>query len=196
MRIAGCILAGGKSSRMGSDKAAVLLGGKTLLEHAINRLKPQVGVLVVNSNDTSLASAYPIVPDNGDEISGPLAGVLAVLQWAKIQPPILEAVVTVSVDTPFIPANLVERLSTPTPHIVTAAMHNGQLHPTCVLWPIGIEPALNEWLSDPDNRSAKRFLSTVQHKTIDFGTHQTYDPFMNINTPQDLADAELLLQKQ
>jgi molybdenum cofactor guanylyltransferase len=195
MRIAGCILAGGKSSRMGSDKASVLLGGKTLLQRAVDRLSPQVDILAINTNNRSLVSAYPIVPDSDDVISGPLAGVLAVLQWAKMQAPIIEAVVTVSVDTPFVPTNLVKQLRTPPQRIVNVAMHNGQIHPTCALWPLDIEPVLHEWVSDPFNRSARRFLSTIQHNTVEFFARETYDTFMNINTPLDLADAEQLLQK-
>jgi molybdenum cofactor guanylyltransferase len=195
MRIAGCILAGGKSSRMGFDKASVLLGGKTLLAHVVDRLRTQVDVMAINSNDKSMVAAYPIVPDKDANFAGPLAGVLVALQWAKTILPTIDALVTVPVDTPFFPTNLVPVLQTYSKKTIAVAINNGQLHPTVALWPLGIETELAKWLANPENRSAKGFLTTIEHTVVDFTTSQAFDPFMNINTPQDLALAEMILNQ-
>lgn len=130
--IAGVILAGGQSRRMGQDKARVILGGQTLLDRAIERLAPQVGMLAVNGPQGP-DGAVPLVPDSLPGQPGPLAGVLAAMDWAGGLG--LPLVATCPVDLPFFPPDMVARL-----HAGGApsyAQTADGLHPLCGLWPVG-----------------------------------------------------------
>ncbi len=195
MRIAGCILAGGRSSRMGTDKAALLLGGKPLLAHAIDRLMPQVDALAINANTDLGHQDHPIIPDGRPDFAGPLAGILAALTWVASLTPNVDAIVTVPVDAPFFPHDLVQRLQTSGKPTTTTAMCSGQIHPVFALWPLDIAPVLRSWLEDENNRSVQHFLLSIPHEIIEFPSRDGFDPFMNINTPEDLAFAETRLQK-
>ena len=112
--VIGIVLAGGKSSRMGGgDKALLPLGGRPLLAHVIERLRPQVAEIVLNANDDPgrfAAFGLPLVPDRLAGQMGPLAGIHAGLAWAKANRPESRFVITVAADTPFFPADLVSRL--------------------------------------------------------------------------------------
>ena len=195
MRIAGCILAGGRSLRMGSDKATVMLAGRSLLSHAAQRLRPQVQALIVNANSDFGALSDPVVADEMSNVAGPLAGVLAALDWAAADHQKYDALVTVPVDAPFFPLDLVLQLSSLGGTTITVASSANQLHPVFALWPIGTAETLRNWLRGENNRSAKRFIASVPHKIIDFPSVDGVDPFMNINTREDLAAAEIHMQK-
>jgi molybdopterin-guanine dinucleotide biosynthesis protein A len=112
--IVGVLLAGGRSSRMGGgDKCLLRLSGRPLLAHAIERLRPQVETLVLNANgDPSRFASFGlrVVADSGEDFAGPLAGVLAGMEWAKAHQPDARCIVTAATDTPFFPAELVARL--------------------------------------------------------------------------------------
>lgn len=194
MRIAGCILAGGRSNRMGQDKANVLLNGKTLLQHAIDKLAPQVGLLAVNANH-HLTTDLPIIRDSIEGFAGPLAGILAALEWTAQQPGEPTALVTVPVDAPFFPDDLVARLAAEGGDQIIVAQSSGQIHPVFALWPIKTADTLRGWLRDDQNRSAKCFLASVPHKVVDFPVAHGFDPFMNVNTPLELELAEKLLHR-
>jgi molybdenum cofactor guanylyltransferase len=195
VRIAGCILAGGKSSRMGVNKGSALLAGRPLLDHAIERLGPQVDTIVINSNTSVSTQDYLVVVDQIQNFAGPLAGILAGLFWAKSLSPKVDALVTIPVDAPFFPLDLVAKLGERPQSLVTVASYNGQLHPIFALWPIGIENDLRAWLENENNRSVKRFISSIPHRVIEFPTLDKFDPFTNINTPEELAAAEIHVQK-
>lgn len=204
----GVILAGGLATRMGGgDKALLRLGGRPLLAHVISRLEPQVAAIALNANgDPARFSDYalPVIADNITGFPGPLAGVLAGLDWAAEQR--AESIVTVAADTPFFPMDLVPRLllaSEGKPHRLAMAttprtgeeLKSGgrkvNRHPTFGLWPVALRDDLRQALNDG--------LRKVVAWTEPHGAGETLfdatllDPFFNVNTPDDLAQAERLL---
>lgn len=189
----GVILAGGQSSRMGGgDKCLLDLGGKPILEHVAERLSPQVAEMALNANgaaDRFASFGLPVVSDSVDGFAGPLAGVLAGLDWAAENGG--ESIVTAAADTPFFPADLVpnlllagEGMEAP---LVLATSDDGR-HPTFGLWPVSLRHDLRAAL---ETGMRKVVLWTDSHdgRTAHFpGTNP--DPFFNINTPEDLALAK------
>ncbi|MFA8386732.1 MAG: molybdenum cofactor guanylyltransferase MobA [Pelagibaca sp.] len=204
----GVILAGGLATRMGGgDKALLTVGGKTLLQRVIDRLQLQVAGMAINANgDPARFSAYglPVLHDSIAGFPGPLAGVLAGLDWAAEQG--AEAVVTVAADTPFFPADLVEVLqhkaqgmthplvlaATPKGEEQTKSMSRSGLirHPTFGLWPVALRDDLRAAVEDGIK---KVVIWTEKHEGREavFGTEKD-DPFFNVNTPDDLKTAEAL----
>ncbi|MBV2359043.1 molybdenum cofactor guanylyltransferase MobA [Thalassococcus sp. CAU 1522] len=204
----GVILAGGLATRMGGgDKALLPLGGRPLLAHVIDRLAPQVGGLALNANgDPARFDDFglPVLPDSIDGFPGPLAGVLAGLDWAAGQG--ADAVVTVAADTPFFPCDLVPRLLLASegqahPLVLAATRGDAQTksktrgglirHPTFGLWPVALRDDLRAALLDG---LRKVVIWTDRHD----GREQVFptdagDPFFNVNTPQDLAEAEAMV---
>ncbi len=142
--VAGVILAGGQSSRMGGgDKGLLTLGAKTMIAHVAERLAPQVGAMAVNANgDPARFSALglPIVADTVSGFVGPLAGVLAGLLWARALPRPPRWIATVSADAPFIPADLVARLVAAAEEApcIPLARSRGEVHPVIGLWPLAL----------------------------------------------------------
>lgn len=196
-RIAGVVLAGGRSSRMdGQDKATVLLAGRTLLNRAVVRLAPQVNVLAVNSNgDPANLSTrgLPIIADTMQGYLGPLAGILAGLEWAISEN--ADYLATVACDTPFFPETLVERLSQAGSNIALASSC-GRLHPVFALWSTHMIDDLRSYLRTDARRSVLSYAERHDHARVDFELDRCgLDPFYNINTRQDLAVAERLAQK-
>lgn len=195
MGIAGVILAGGTSSRMdGRDKAQLVLDGDPLHLRAARRLAPQVERLMLNANGDHARFGdldLPVIRDEGEAGDGPLAGVLAGLRWAATVEPACQAIVTIAVDTPFFPDDLVRRLAdarSPSDTIVVAASA-GRLHPTVALWPLSIADELDAHLVSGGSRRMTGFIDTATHVTVDFPFDHGRDPFFNINTPADLAAA-------
>lgn len=193
VRIAGLILAGGAGRRMGgADKALLRLQDRPLLLHVADRFAPQVDDLALSANgDLARFSPFgwPVLPDAGDRRDGPLAGLLAGLTWAATQG--ASHLATVSVDTPFLPCDLVPRLllAAGTAQRVAVAESGGRLHPTCGLWPAHIRPALEAAL-DQGERRIGRWAESLGAAAAHFGERP--DPFFNINRPEDLAEAEAL----
>ncbi|MER8435448.1 molybdenum cofactor guanylyltransferase MobA [Mesorhizobium sp. M1393] len=202
--IAGVILAGGQSRRMGGgDKGLLALGGGSLLDHVVARFAPQVGPLVLSANGDPARFAgvgLPVVADTVKGFAGPLAGILTGLEWAAANPT-CEALVTAAGDTPFLPKNLVERLAAAIddrPDAIAVACSGGKRHPTFALWPLGLHQVLRRFLVDEDNRRVSAFIDRHDFVDVEFpmlisGGH-LHDPFFNINTSGDLARAEGLLQ--
>lgn len=190
MRIFGVILAGGGGRRMGGvDKAALMLGGEGLLARAIARLEPQVERLAISSNGAPAAFGLPVLPDAAP--LGPLAGILAALNWAA--PLGASAVVSVAVDTPFFPGDLTPQLclaaeASPTG---TAIASSGKDHPTFGLWPVALAPALAAFLASGENPRVMAFATAQSCARVRFPQETA---FQNINTPQDLAAAEARLR--
>lgn len=196
--IAGVILAGGQATRMGGgDKGMRVVGGQTLMAHVLDRLRPQVGGLVLNANGDPArfgALGLPVVADSLPDWPGPLAGVLAGMDWAATQG--AEAVVSVAADTPFFPRDLVARLQAaagPSGLALAATREGGKLyrHPTFGLWPVALRDDLRAALV---GGLRKVVLWTDAHGagTAEFPT-DPFDPFFNINTPEDMAEAERLV---
>ena len=188
MKIVGCILAGGRSSRFGSDKALVTWQGRTLLTHVIERLRPQVQHIIVNTNSGApdyLEYGYPLVPDQTLGFEGPLAGVLAGLEWAGKNG--ASHLATAAVDTPLFPENLVAELVSKAGNKIIAAQSATGLHPTFALWPLSFETELASWLSSGQSRKMTDFLKSQSFETAMFADEVPLDPFFNVNTPEDLA---------
>lgn len=197
----GVILAGGMSRRMGTrDKGLIQLGDRTLLQHVVDRFAPQVQPLALNANgETARFSelGLPVLPDRDFAGGGPLAGILTALRWASDLG--AESVVTVSCDCPFLPCDFVTHLQNErTKHgggIVLAAGEADTYavtpHPTCAIWPVDLAPSLHDRLA----QGRRQVLSFAD----DFGAARAifaadrYDPFFNINTPSDLARAQIVL---
>ncbi|MHB2265174.1 molybdenum cofactor guanylyltransferase MobA [Aliihoeflea sp. PC F10.4] len=187
MSIAGVILAGGRSSRMeGPDKAFVEIDGVSLLQRAIARLAPQVTAIAINANTPITGQSLPVLPDATSTFDGPLAGVLAGMNWAKANG--CERLATIAVDTPFFPANLVERLADNASSGIVVAKSGGRHHPVFALWPLAALEPLETFLAGGDTRRVMTFLENYGYVSVDFEDNP-FDPFFNINTPQDLTTA-------
>jgi molybdopterin-guanine dinucleotide biosynthesis protein A len=193
----GVILAGGRATRMGGgDKGLLTLGGTTLLARVIERLAPQVDAVALNANgDPERFGAFglPVVPDGVAGFPGPLAGVLAGLDWAAAQG--AEDVVSVAADTPFFPPDLVPRLLLAREHerqpIALAATPGPERHPTFGLWPVALRHDLRAAL-EGGLRKVVQWTDRHGAATAIFPVG-AYDPFLNVNTPDDLARAEAML---
>jgi molybdenum cofactor guanylyltransferase len=188
--IAGLILAGGAGRRMGgTDKAMLLVGGRRLVELCRERLAPQVHALAVSGNgnpDRFRPFGLQVLPDDaGDQ--GPLAGIVAGLGWAERIG--ATALATVAVDTPFFPADMVQRLVDAGGLIgVAMAESDGRLHPTCALWH---RPAWPQVLAaySGGTRGLQRVAGLVGLRRAEFA--DAADAFFNINSPTDLAKAQI-----
>ncbi len=198
--IAGVILAGGLSRRMGGgDKAFRVLGGRTLLDHAIERLGPQVSSVAINANGDPHrfgVTRLPVIADATDAFAGPLAGILAGMTWAATSLPTARYIVTTPCDTPFFPENLVDAFAVAArdghPCIVLARSAEG-LHPVFGLWPVALANDLEHAL-DSGVRKILDWTAQYPTRTVTFPPAQigavSVDPFFNINTPEDLAEAD------
>ena len=204
----GVILAGGQATRMGGgDKGLLPLGGGTILSHVIDRLVPQVAGLALNANgdpDRFAAYGLPVLPDSIADFPGPLAGVLAGLDWAADQG--ADTLVTVAADTPFFPRDLVARLMAtgqdmPHPLVLAATprpdnertkslSQSGLIrHPTFGLWPVALRDDLRAALQ---GGLRKVVLWTDQHDGRETLFDGPNDPFFNVNTPEDLQQAQAM----
>lgn len=194
----GVILAGGQARRMGGgDKGLLLLAGRPILAHVIDRFAPQVAALALNANgdpDRFAGFGLPVLPDPVPGRPGPLAGILAAMDWAAARGS--EAVVTVAADTPFFPRDLVARL--------VAAAHGGaafaespedggrmRAHPTFGLWPVSRRAAVQAAIA-AGNLRVGAFAAALGAGRASFAAGPP-DPFFNINTAEDLALAERLV---
>ena len=194
----GVILAGGQATRMGGgDKGLLSLQGKTLLSRVMERLEPQVAGLALNANgDPSRFDALgvPVIADSIDGFAGPLAGVLAGLDWAAEHG--AETIVTAAADTPFFPCDLVphllmagEGMEHPLVLATTPDPKRGRArHPTFGLWPVSLRDDLRHALQEG---LRKVVLWTDQHGGRE-ALFAEEDAFFNVNTPEDLARAEAM----
>jgi molybdopterin-guanine dinucleotide biosynthesis protein A len=193
--IVGVVLAGGRARRMGgTDKSFVLLNDQPLLRRAIVRLRPQVGSLIVSGNGPPEQYAEfetPVVADTVRGFAGPLAGMLAAMEWARGNAPHASRIATVAVDTPFFPLDLVTRLSAAVGgERIAAAMSGGRTHPVFVLIPTGLADDLAAFLGAGRSFRAADWLARHDVVLVGFDGVAGVDPFFNINTPGDLAHAE------
>jgi molybdenum cofactor guanylyltransferase len=190
MNILGAIIAGGKSTRMGSEKALIKLGSKSLIVRVVDRLLPQVDDICINANgDTKRFEflEFDIIPDIETEVDTPLAGIHSALSYAKEEG--YDAVVTVPSDSPFLPHDLVRKLAG-----TKAAFANskGQDHFLTGFWPASLLPKLNEEIHK-SNR-VQDWVFKANASKINWRADD-YDPFMNINTPADMNAALKILPK-
>ena len=195
----GVLLAGGLARRMGGgDKPLRRLAGRTILERVVERLAPQCDGLIVNANGDPARFGdlgLPVVADDVPGFAGPLAGILAALDWSAAHRPELQWVASAAADSPFLPRDLVARL-----HAARAAAgvplacaeSGGQAHPVNALWPVALRADLRHALVVEDLRKIDRW--TARHGTAYASwAAEPIDPFFNANTPEDLGEAERLL---
>jgi len=199
VKIVGLLLAGGQSRRMGGgDKALHLIGGVPLLERVIERMRPQVETLVLNANgDPARFASFglPVVPDSVPDYAGPLAGVLAGLDWTARHRPDCAYVVSVATDAPFLPRDLVSQLvrgMEDSGADLACAASGGQPHPVIGLWPVRLREDLRHAIVDETVRKVDVWTARHRLATVPFAS-EPIDPFFNANRPEDLATAEALL---
>jgi molybdopterin-guanine dinucleotide biosynthesis protein A len=196
--VIGLLLAGGQSRRMGGgDKCLRPLGGETILSRIIARVRPQVRHVVLNANgDPARFAGYglPVIADSVEGFAGPLAGVLAGLDWAAANAPGCPWVASVPTDAPFLPADLVARLLAAVEEgaDLACAASGGQPHPVVGLWPVRLRDDLRHALVAEQIHKVDIWTHRHRLATVDFPI-AGIDPFFNTNRPDDLAEAERLL---
>lgn len=205
MPMAGVVLAGGLSRRMGTNKAFITLGGRPLLTHVIERLRSQLACLAINSNvaEAEMTAEYglPVIADHHKGYLGPLAALSAAFTIEKIMDcKGASHVLTMPVDTPFVPLDLVARLKAAitAPQQIIIARSQDRSHPVIGLFPFSLANALDAWMRTRDNMAINAFLEAKDVVHVDFTPVETdigpLDPFFNINRPDDLLLAERYYQ--
>ncbi|MGF1639373.1 MAG: molybdenum cofactor guanylyltransferase MobA [Rhodospirillales bacterium] len=198
----GVILAGGRATRMGGgDKCLRRIGGRTLLEHVIERARPQVSRLIVSANgDPGRFAPFglPVVADGVGGVggfAGPLAGVLSGLAWARVHATDCLWVASFAADTPFFPDDLVTRMRAAVADAdadLACAASGGRTHPVFGLWPVRLADALRHALDVEAMRRIDRWTARYRLATAEYPASPR-DPFFNVNGPDDLAAAERML---
>lgn len=195
--VAGVLLAGGLGRRMGGggDKPLKELAGKPLIAHTIQRARPQVAALVLNANGDPARFAefgLPVIPDPVEGFVGPLAGILAGLDWARAQVPGAGWLASFATDAPFLPDDLVARLGEAVSREgadIGCAMSGGRTHPVFGLWPVRLANDLRRALIEEDMRKIDRWTARYKVAYAEWPADPV-DPFYNVNTPDELAAAE------
>ena len=194
----GVVLAGGLSRRMGGgDKPMRMIGGRTILARVIERVGPQCDGLILNANgEAARFSAFglPVVPDSVEGFAGPLAGVLAALDWAAERRPDIAFVVSAAADCPFLPRDLVARFQDARLREgadLAVAKSGDQTHPVIGLWKVALRAELRHALVVEDCRKIDRWTARYRLATVEWPT-VPLDPFFNANRPEDLDEAERL----
>jgi molybdenum cofactor guanylyltransferase len=197
--VVGIILAGGLAKRMGGgDKCLLPLAGKTLLQRTVERAQPQVGPLLLSANGNSLRFArtrLPVVPDLLPGNLGPLVGIHAGLRWMQKDNPDAEWLMSFASDTPFFPLDIVKQLlaaATENHSQLAIASSRLQLHPVFALWHASLLDKIEEQLKSGEAPRLQDWAKQQKMVEVSFAA-DTYDPFFNINTPQDLYTAEPLV---
>ena len=188
MRIAAVIIAGGRSSRMGREKALEPVGGKPILARIISRIRPQVEDIIINANgpvERFRDMGLPVIPDLHSDVGTPLAGLHTALTLAHDEG--FGAVLTVPSDCPFLPDDLVQRLSDAKAQAAIAAS-GGQAHFVTGLWRPALLKRLASALDRPHLPRLQDWAFEAGAATVEWPV-QPFDPFFNINTPEDLAEA-------
>jgi len=198
-RTIGILLAGGLARRMGGgDKALRNLCGLPLLAHVIAALRPQCGGLIISANgDPARFSSFevPVVADNVPGFNGPLAGILAGLDWIASNSPDTPLAISVPADTPFLPGTLVARLAgarKESASLLACAGSGGRIHPAVALWPVAIRDDLRRALLCESMRKVEGFAQNYSRAIVGWPVDPV-DPFFNANEPSDLARAEEIL---
>jgi molybdenum cofactor guanylyltransferase len=192
----GVVLAGGLARRMGGgDKARLRIGGRTILERVLTRMRPQCAALILNANGDPTRfkdTGIEVVPDSVPDFAGPLAGILAALDWAAAHAPELADVASVPGDCPFLPDDLVAQLlsARARERAPLACARSGEWrHPVIGLWPVYLrsdlrKALLNEGLHKIESWTARHGVAVADWPA------SPVDPFFNVNTPGDAAEAE------
>ena len=196
--IPGVLLAGGLARRMGGgDKPMRTIAGQTILERVIARLKPQCSALILNANgEPSRFASFglPVIADTVADFPGPLAGILAALDWMATHRPEVTHVLSAAADCPFLPRDLVARLEAARRAEnaeLAVASSGGQTHPVIGLWSVRLRGELRHALVEEDVRKIDRWTARYPLATVSWPTTPV-DPFFNANTVDDIAEADRL----
>jgi molybdenum cofactor guanylyltransferase len=192
----GLVLAGGLARRMGGgDKLRTGIGGATILDRVLERMRPQCTSLLLNANGDPARFAdtgLPVVADDVPDFAGPLAGILAGLDWAAAHAPAIDFVASVPGDCPFLPRDLVARLHAArlAAGLPLACAHSGEWrHPVVGLWPVALRADLRQALTKEGLRKIELWTARHGVALADWPA-EPVDPFFNVNTPDDAAQAE------
>ncbi|MFL5201999.1 MAG: molybdenum cofactor guanylyltransferase MobA [Microvirga sp.] len=198
----GVILAGGLSRRMGGgNKSLLVFEGLTLLEHVARRLAPQCESVIINANSTLPRfknMPFPVVPDSIAGSLGPLAGILTALEWTATHRPGIEWIASIPGDTPFIPLDLVPQLHEARHEArrpLACASSGSQVHFAVGLWPVSLRQDLRQALLENGMRSVSDWAGLHGYAEASWPV-EPVDPFFNINTPDDWAEAKVLAQRR
>jgi molybdopterin-guanine dinucleotide biosynthesis protein A len=181
----------------GGDKPMRTIGGRTILERVIARLKPQCSELILNANgDPARFASFglPVIADTVADFPGPLAGILAALDWVAANRPGVALVFSAAADCPFLPRDLVARLHQARlaqQAQLAVAASDGQSHPVIGLWSVALRHELRQALVVEDVRRIDRWTARHKLATVTWPT-TPLDPFFNANTMDDIAEAERL----
>jgi molybdenum cofactor guanylyltransferase len=194
----GLVLAGGLARRMGGgDKALIRIGDETILQRALARLTPQVNGIVLNANGDPARFApfgLPVVADSVPDFAGPLAGILAGLDWVAANRPGIAWVASVPGDCPFLPRDLVARLheARAAQGTALACAHSGDWrHPVVGVWPVALREDLRHAITVEGLRKIEVWTARHGVALADWPT-EPVDPFFNVNTPEDVETATTL----
>jgi molybdopterin-guanine dinucleotide biosynthesis protein A len=198
----GILLAGGLARRMGGgDKALRKSGGISLLAHVIAAMRPQCAGLVLSANGDParfVGFDVPIVADDLPGFKGPLAGILAGLDWIAAHCPDVPLAISVPADTPFLPGDLAARLIDARAQgnaVIACARSGGRTHPAVAVWPVSIRNDLRHALVVENMRKVEAFSQNYSRAIVGWPI-EPYDPFFNANDPSDLAAAETILSRR
>ena len=197
--VAGVLLAGGRATRMGGgDKSLQSLGGRPILAHVIERVRPQVSVLLLNANgDPARFQGFdlPVAGDVIEDFAGPLAGILTGLEWAGAHAPGCRWVASFPTDAPFLPGDLVRRMVDAVgaeDADIGCAVSGGRTHPVVGLWPVGLAGDLRRVMTEDGVRKIDLWTARYRVAYVEYAA-EPVDPFFNVNRPGDLERAEGLL---
>ncbi len=194
----GVLLAGGLARRMGGgDKSLMRLGGRTILDHVVERARPQVAELLINANgdparfaDFKLPVAADVIPD----FAGPLAGVLTGMAWVADNAPEIPWLASFATDAPFLPHDMVARLLAAIDEAgaeMACATSGGRAHPVFGIWPVRLRGELKRAMEDEEMRKIDRWTARYNIVHVAFDGPEV-DPFFNVNRPENLAEAETM----
>jgi molybdenum cofactor guanylyltransferase len=193
----GVVLAGGRARRMGGgDKGRIDVGSATILDRALARLRPQCNRLIINAPDPArfADSGLPVVADSVPDYAGPLAGILAGLDWTAAHAAEIAWVMSVPSDCPFLPHDLVARLHQARADAdapLACARSVDRRHPVVALWPVNLRDDLRRALIGEDVHKVDQWTARYSIGIAEWPAVPV-DPFFNVNTPEQAAEAARL----
>tara|TARA_Y100000590_G_scaffold149614_1_gene171882 strand:+ start:1116 stop:1727 length:612 start_codon:yes stop_codon:yes gene_type:complete len=194
--ILGVVLAGGKSKRFGVDKSRIKLKGKTLIEHTLDKIKSKFNTIIIVSNNENY-KGYTTIKDCIDGQLGPLAGVLSAMKWIKKNNYAYNWIATFPCDTPFFNNSLINKFieaSNLNDSLLYFAKSAEKRHNIFGLWSLKLIEDLEKDIVENNYRKVENWANKIGVKTINI-SYNEIDPFFNINTKEDLAEAEKILIK-